>query len=158
MSARPHPPPDRRQVLASGVLLALTLRPVAAQGALATAPSPELAAAIAQWAGAVTPRDGRVGLQIAPLVENGNAVPVGITVDSPMTEADHVREIVLFNERNPQRDVVRFTLSPMNGRAEVATRIRLSTSQALVALARLSDGSVWQQRADVVVTLAACIE
>ncbi len=122
------------------------------------AAEPELADAVRAWAGGTVPRDGRVAIEIAPLVENGNAVPVTVRVQSPMTEADHVREIALFNERNPQRDVLRATLGPASGRAEIATRIRLSTSQQLVALARMSDGSVWQQRVEVVVTLAACIE
>jgi sulfur-oxidizing protein SoxY len=97
-------------------------------------------------------------LEVASLIDNGNAVPVRVRVDSPMTEADHVREIALFNERNPQRDLVRFHLNPANGRAEAATRVRLATSQHLVALARMSDGSVWQHTVEVVVTLAACIE
>jgi sulfur-oxidizing protein SoxY len=79
-------------------------------------------------------------------------------VDSPMTAADHVQEIVVFNERNPQRDVARFTLTPASGRAQVDTRIRLATSQQLVALARMSDGSQWVRYVDVIVTLAACIE
>ena len=103
-------------------------------------------------------REGRVLLEIAELVENGNAVPVTVSVASPMTVADHVVALALFNERNPQRDVARFRLSARAGRAEVSTRIRLATSQRLVALARMSDGSVWQQSVDVVVTLAACIE
>ena len=122
------------------------------------AAEPTLAAAIQAWAGDATPREGRVMLQIAELVENGNAVPVTVRVDSPMTAAQHVTEIALFNQRNPQREVARFHLGPHNGRAEVSTRIRLATSQRLVALARLSDGSVWQHQVDVLVTLAACIE
>ena len=75
-----------------------------------------------------------------------------------MSAAEHVTEIALFNQRNPQRDVARFHLGPHSGRAEVATRIRLATSQRLVALARLNDGSVWRHQVDVLVTLAACIE
>ena len=126
--------------------------------ARARAAEPELAEAVRAWAGGTAPRDGRVTIEIAPLVENGNAVPVTVRVQSPMTEADHVREIAFFNERNPQRDVLRATLGPANPRAEISTRIRLATSQQLVALARMSDGSIWQQRVDVVVTLAACIE
>ena len=122
------------------------------------AAEPTLAAAIQAWAGGAMPRDGRVTLQIAELVENGNAVPVTVRVDSPMTAAAHVTEIALFNQRNPQREVARFHLGPHNGRAEVSTRIRLATSQRLVALARLSDDSVWQHQVDVLVTLAACIE
>lgn len=140
----------RRTLLAAG--LSVCVLPAA------RASEPTLAEAVRAWAGSALPRDGRVTLEIAPLVDNGNAVPVTVRVQSPMTPADHVREIVLFNEKNPQRDVLRVELSALSGAAEVSTRIRLATSQQLVALARLSDGSVWQQRADVLVTLAACIE
>ena len=97
-------------------------------------------------------------LEIPPLVENGNTVPVTITVDSPMTEADHVTEIALFNERNPQVDVIVARLSPANGVAQLATRIRLATSQRLVAVARMKDGTAWSETVGVVVTLAACVE
>lgn len=122
------------------------------------AAEPTLEAAVRAWAGGATPRDGRVRLEIAELVENGNAVPLTVRVDSPMTAADHVTEIALFNQRNPQRDIARFTLGPASGRAQVSTRIRLATSQQIVALARLNDGTVWQQRVDILVTLAACVE
>jgi sulfur-oxidizing protein SoxY len=148
----------RRRVLAAAPtaalapLLALAWRP--AQGA----PDLALAEAVRAWAGAAAPQEGRVQLDIAPLVENGNAVPITVRVQSPMTAADHVREIAVFNERNPQRDVLRVQLGPASGRAEFSTRIRLATSQRLVALARLGDGSVWQQAVDVIVTLAACVE
>lgn len=146
--------PKRRQLLLAGGLLALAVRPAAAQALL----EPELREAIARWCKGAVPQPGRITLDIAPLVENGNAVPVSLRVASPMTEADHVREIVLFNERNPLRDVVRMQLGPANGRAVVATRIRLATTQHLVALARMADGSVWQHSVEVIVTLAACIE
>jgi sulfur-oxidizing protein SoxY len=132
-------------------LLSLLARP-------ARALSPELQASVRAWAGSAIPREGRVLLDIAPLVENGNAVPIRVTVDSPMNASSSVQEIVVFNERNPQRDVARFMLSASSGRAEVSTRIRLATSQQLVALARLNDGSVWSHSVDVIVTLAACIE
>jgi len=149
----------RRDVLASGTLLVLSVRPMQAQS---QSQSPSLASALAEavraWSGGNMPRDGRVTLDIAPLVDNGNAVPISVRVVSPMTEADHVREIAVFNERNPQREVLRCELSAANGRAEVSSRIRLATSQQLVAVARLSDGSLWQQRVEVLVTLAACIE
>ncbi|TWO66999.1 SoxY-related AACIE arm protein [Caenimonas sedimenti] len=118
----------------------------------------EMAKAIAQFAGAQQVRTGRVKLDIAPLVDNGNVVPMRVTVESPMSAADHVAEIAVFNEKNPQRDVARFTLGPRSGKADVATRIRLATSQKLVALARMSDGSVWSDTVNVVVVLAACIE
>lgn len=145
--------PSRRHVLAAGAgLLVVSWQPAARASAA------ELQAAIDAFAAGRPVQAGKVTLDIAPLVENGNAVPVSVTVDSPMTPEAHVQRIALFNERNPQRDVAVFRLGPRAGQAQVATRIRLATSQQLVALAQLSDGSVWSQRADVVVTLAACIE
>jgi len=145
----------RRRLLgaAAGLGLALQWRPVAAVSA-----APTLRAVELQWAGGRPVTEGRVRFDIAPLVENGNAVPISVQVDSPMTAADHVQEIVVYNERNPQRDVARFTLGPANGVAQVQTRIRLATSQQLVALARMSDGSQWSHHVDVLVTLAACVE
>ena len=140
----------RRQLLAAGTLLAL-VRPAAAT-------PQQMAAAIAAYTGNKLPQTGRVKFEIAQLIDNGNAVPVTIRVDSPLTAQDHVTGIAIFNERNPETDVVRFTLGPRAGKAEVSTRIRLATSQKLVAVAKMSDGSCWQQAVDVIVTLAACIE
>ena len=143
----------RRRLLAAGAAapLLLVLRPT-----LATPAS--MAAAIAGFTGGTQAQAGKVTLEIAQLIDNGNTVPVTIRVESPMTAEDRVITIGLFNERNPLPDVVRFRLGPRIGKAEVATRIRLATSQTLVAVAGMSDGSWWQQSADVVVTLAACIE
>ena len=118
----------------------------------------ELQAAIRAYAGGAPVRPGKVLLDISPLVENGNSVPMTVKVESPMTAADHVSGIAVFNERNPQRDVATFVLGPRSGRAEVSTRIRLATSQQLVAVARMSDGSCWSHSVDVLVTLAACLE
>ncbi|MDT7835887.1 SoxY-related AACIE arm protein [Aquabacterium sp. OR-4] len=143
----------RRRLLAGGALLALTLRPAGAQPLAET-----LQRAMAEFAAGAAVREGRVLLDVAPLVDNGNAVPVSVTVDVPQTAAAHATELVLFNEKNPQRDVMRCRLGPACGRAAMATRIRLATSQRLVAMARLNDGSVWQHTVQVVVTLAACIE
>ena len=145
------PSSTRRQVIAASALLVLGVRPARALDA-------PLQQAIRAWAGGATPREGRVTLSVAELIDNGNLVPLGVRVTSPMTSADHVQEIMLLNERNPGRELAHFQLTPANGRAEVSTRVRLATSQHLVALARMSDGSVWQHTVEVVVTLAACIE
>lgn len=119
---------------------------------------PTLDEAIRSFTSGAAVREGRVKFEISPLVENGNAVPVSIEVDSPMTATDHVRRIAIFNEKNPQADVVVIHLSPRAGRARVSTRIRLATSQTVVALAETSDGAFWSAKASVIVTLAACIE
>ena len=124
----------------------------------ANATPESMAAAIRAVTGDAPVREGRVTLEVPPLVENGNAIPLAVAVASPMTDADRVTEIHVFNQTNPQPQVASFRLGPMLGRARVATRIRLADSQTLVAIARMSDGSFWSARADVIVTLAACLE
>ena len=101
---------------------------------------------------------GKVKLELPSIVENGNTVPLTVSVESPMTEADHVESIHIFNQKNPQPYVAAFHLGPRAGKASVATRIRLADSQRVVAIARLADGSFWSDSADVIVTLAACTE
>jgi len=124
----------------------------------AAANADELAAAIKRFADGAPVTEGRVEFDVAPLVENGNTVPVTVRVQSAMSESDHVKAIAIFNESNPQRDVANFFLGPRAGRATVSTRIRLATSQRLVAVAKMSDGSCWSHSVDVLVTLAACVE
>ena len=114
--------------------------------------------AIRRVLGEAAAQSGRVKLDVPALVENGNAVPLTVTVDSPMSETDHVTGIHIFNEKNPQPYVAAFDLSPRAGRAAVSTRIRLADSQQVVAIVRLNDGSFWSDSADVIVTLAACAE
>lgn len=140
----------RRKVLA-GLGALVLVRP-------ASATSEEMAAAIKVFTGGAAPRQGRVMLEVARLVDNGNTVPITVRAESPMTASDHVAAIAVFNERNPETGVAVFTLGPRAGKAEVSTRIRMATSQKLVAVARMSDGSFWMHSADVVVALAACIE
>ena len=117
-----------------------------------------LASAIRNVVGEAPVRNGKVKLDIPPLVENGNTVPMTVSVASPMTADDHVKSIHIFNEKNPQPNIGNFFLGPRAGRAQVSTRIRLADSQKVVAIARLSDGSFWSATADVVVTLAACTD
>jgi sulfur-oxidizing protein SoxY len=145
---------SRRRFLAlagSAAVLGVTLRPAEATPAM-------LASAIREVVGAAVVRSGKVRLEVPPLVENGNTVPLTVSVASPMTESDYVRSIHVFNEKNPQPNVGNFYLGVQAGRAQVSTRIRLADSQKIVAVAKLSDGSFWSASVDVVVTLAACTE
>jgi sulfur-oxidizing protein SoxY len=71
-----------------------------------------LAAALREFTGGQPMREGRVRLEVSPLVENGNAVPILVAVESPMTAADHVRRIGVFNERNPQPNVITAQFGP----------------------------------------------
>jgi sulfur-oxidizing protein SoxY len=134
-----------------GAVPIVTLRPAEATPAM-------LASAIRNVVGTGTVQTGKVKIDVPPLVENGNTVPLTVTVTSPMTENDYVKSIHVFNEKNPQPNVGNFYLGPRAGRAQISTRIRLADTQKIVAIARLSDGSFWSVSADVVVTLAACTE
>ena len=118
----------------------------------------EMQAAMRKVLGGATPRPGKVQLEIAPLIDNGNTVPLSVSVDSPVTPAEHVKAIHVFTEKNPQPNVLSVRLGPRAGRASVSTRVRLADTQTVHAIAELSDGSFWSGSADVVVTLAACLE
>jgi sulfur-oxidizing protein SoxY len=135
----------------TGAVPVLTVRPADATPAM-------LAAAIRDVVGAAVVHTGKVKLDIPPLVENGNTVPMTVSVASPMTAEDHVKSIHVFNEKNPQPNIGNFVLGPRAGRAQASTRIRLADSQKITAIAHLSDGSFWSVSVDVVVTLAACTE
>ena len=134
-----------------GAVPVVTVRPVEATPAM-------LATAIRNVVGEAPVRTGKVKLDVPPLVENGNTVPMTVSVSNPMTPDDYVKSIHVFNEKNPQPNVGNFYLGPHAGRAQISTRIRLADSQKIVAIARLSDGSFWSVSVDVVVTLAACTE
>ncbi len=151
-------PTTRRQFLnlaggatVVGTIPIVTLHPLQATPAM-------LNSAIRNVVGEAQIRTGRVKFDIPPLVENGNTVPMTVSVASPMTAADYVKSIHVFNEKNPQPNIGNFYFTPSSGRAQISTRIRLADTQKVVAIARLSDDTFWQIAADVVVTLAACTE
>ena len=114
--------------------------------------------AVRSVTGGANVQRGRVKIDIPPLIDNGNAVPVTVEVQSPMTEADHVKAIHLFTERNPQPYVFTAHLGPRAGKARVATRARIADSGDVIAIAEMSDGSLWQENVRVIVTLSACLE
>ncbi|MET3967474.1 MULTISPECIES: SoxY-related AACIE arm protein [Bradyrhizobium] len=151
-------PTTRRQFLSiaggatvAGTIPIVTLRPLEATPAM-------LSTAIRNVVGEAQIHTGKVKLDIPPLVENGNTVPVTVSVASPMTATDYVKSIHVFNEKNPQPNIGNFYLNPSSGRAQVSTRMRLADTQKVVAIARMSDDTFWQVAADIVVTLAACTE
>jgi sulfur-oxidizing protein SoxY len=114
--------------------------------------------ALRKVVGGAQVRSGRVKLQLPPLIDNGNSVPLSVAVESPMTDADHVKAIHVLTEKNPLPDVVSVRLGPRAGRASLATRVRLADTQTVTAIAQMSDGSFWSDSAEVVVTLSACLE
>lgn len=150
---------SRREFLktAGGVAAGLGLGSVVAVTPARATPA-EMQAAIRTVVGSARITPGKVELDLPPLIENGNAVPLTVTVDSPMTEAQHVRAVHVFTEKNPQPNVASFRLGPRAGRAKIATRVRLADSQNVIAICELSDGTFWSDTASIVVTLAACLE
>src|SRR5688572_29574832 len=114
--------------------------------------------AVRKVVGAAQVRQGRVKLDVPPLIDYGNSVPLSVVVESPMTAADHVKAIHVFAERNPLPNILSVHMNPRSGRARVATRVRLNDTGTVLAVAQLSDGSFWSASAHVVVTLSACLE
>ena len=127
-----------------GLVLAIRTEPVDA------APSPAATQeAIRRVVGTARVTPGKVKLELPPL---------SVSIESPMTATDHVKAVHVFTEKNPQPDVATFRFGPRAGRARVSTRIRLADTQTVTAIAEMSDGSFWSTTANVVVTLAACLE
>ena len=118
-------------------------------------PFPERARAITNGAPI---RTGRVHIDTPRLADNGHSVPITVNVDSAMSEIDYVRRITLVSEGNPRPLIATFYLSAKSGRAEITTRIRLNRTQRVMALAELSDGTFWSNRAEVIVTESACLD
>ena len=140
-----------RRAFLAGAGAILVVRPAQATPA-------SMAAAIRQIVGDTAVKPGKIKLSIPPLVENGNAVAISVLVDSPMTATEYVKSIHVFTEKNPQPNVISTKLGPRAGRAEISTRIRLADTQQVVAICELSDGSFWSDKADVILTLSACLE
>src|SRR5580704_10084531 len=108
--------PSRRGILRAATALAGagTLARISLRPALAT---PEMMQdAVRAAIGEAQVQKGKVKLDLPPLVENGNSVPCTVTVDSPMTAADYVTAIHIFNEKNPQPNVISVKLGPRAGR------------------------------------------
>jgi sulfur-oxidizing protein SoxY len=114
--------------------------------------------AVRKVTGGAPVRTGRVKLDIPALIDNGNSVALSVEVDSPMTEAEHVKAIHVFTEKNPQPYIINAHLGPRAGRGRITTRARIADSGSVLALAQLSDGSFWSDSVSVVVTLSACSE
>ena len=145
---------SRRDVLAIGAgTVALTAfgRP-----RLAAATPQEAAAAVASFTGGKPAAKGKIAIDLPEIAENGNTVPLSITVESPMTADDHVTDILLVTDGNPRPRVAAFHLTPMSGRAEIGSRIRLAATENVTVLAKTSKGVILQEQKPVKVTIGGC--
>ncbi len=111
---------------------------------------------IGKFTGGKTPAAGRVKLDLPEIAENGNTVPMTVSVESPMTEQSYVTDVLIVADGNPNAGVATFHFSPASGIAEANTRIRLATSQNITAVAKMSDGSFHSATKAVKVTIGGC--
>jgi sulfur-oxidizing protein SoxY len=144
---------NRRQVLAIGTSAAA----VAFSGTLGSAYADNGAVdLIKEFTGGKTPTNGRVNLDLPEIAENGNTVPMTVSVDSPMTEQSHVTDVLVVSDGNPRPGVVTFHFTPASGVAEANTRIRLAQTQNVTAVAKMNDGSFFTATKQVKVTIGGC--
>lgn len=144
----------RRLVLGASVLSAAAL--VSLVLPRAASATPQAAAELLQKLVKGAPRQGRVVLQAPDIADNGSSVPLTITVESPMTAADHVKAIHVVADGNPNPGVISVRLGPHNGKAEVSVRIRLAASGKVIAVAEMADGGLWTASREVAVTVGGC--
>jgi sulfur-oxidizing protein SoxY len=146
------------RVVSRRAALALSLGTAAAwagaRGAHAT-PS-EAEEAIAKFTGGKQPAEGRIAIDLPEIAENGTAVPLAVTVESPMTDTDRVTDVLVVADGNPNPRVATFHFTPLSGRAEVATRIRLNATENVIVVARTGDNRFYTARKEVKVTIGGC--
>jgi sulfur-oxidizing protein SoxY len=145
---------SRRAALALGVGSAALTLVGWDEDALAAAK--EAAAEIAKFTGGKTPEAGKISIELPEIAENGNTVPLSVSVDAPMTADDYVSEVMVVSEGNPRPGVALFHFTPMSGKAEASTRIRLATTQNIVAVAKTSKGQLFTNKKLVKVTIGGC--
>ncbi|MEN0001474.1 MAG: thiosulfate oxidation carrier protein SoxY [Pseudomonadota bacterium] len=122
----------------------------------ASASTDEAMARVADFAGGPEPQQGALRLTVPDVAENGNLVPVSVSVDSPMTEDDFVESVAIFADDNPNPEVIVFNFTPLSGTAAAATRMRLARSQRVIAVAKISTGAVYIDQHPVEVTVGGC--
>lgn len=118
--------------------------------------TPEAAKALLQTLAKGDAKEGRIAIRAPEIAENGNAVPVTVSVESPMTDKDHVKAIHIVADGNPNPGVASFVLTPLSGKAEVQIRVRMASTQKIVAVAQMADGSLWTAAREVKVTIGGC--
>jgi sulfur-oxidizing protein SoxY len=111
---------------------------------------------IKKFTGGKEPTVGRIRLDLPEIAENGNTVPMTVSVESPMTEQSYVTDVLIVADGNPRAGVVTFHFSPASGVAEANTRIRLASTQNIIAVAKMNDGAFFTAKKEVKVTIGGC--
>lgn len=147
---------DRRDFLLGSTAFASLAFLFGPDRALAQEKPAGLDEALKKVMGDAKPTEGKLVLDLPEIAENGNTVPFTLSVESPMTEADHVKALHIFASGNPQLDVATFQFTPASGKAMVASRMRLAKTQDIIAVAELSDGKFLLSKRTVKVTIGGC--
>ncbi len=142
----------RRQALSIGgcaiAAAAIGVRPAFAAN--------DASAIISKFTGGKEAKVGKVTLDLPEIAENGHTVPLGISVESPMTKDNYVKSVVVVADGNPRAGVATFHFSPASGVAAASTRMRLAKTQNVIAVAAMSDGSFYMVKRQVKVTIGGC--
>lgn len=146
---------NRRQALAIGAG-ALSASVWGASAAPALAAKNDTAELIKKFTGGKEPAKGKIKLDLPEIAENGNTVPITVSVESPMTQDSHVSDVLIVADGNPRGGVVTFRFTPASGVAEANTRIRLAETQNVIAVAKMNDGSFYTDAKQVKVTIGGC--
>jgi sulfur-oxidizing protein SoxY len=149
----------RRQALGLSVGLSAGALAIVALGPGLNAARADEAAtdkSLMEFTGGKTPEMGKITLNAPEIAENGNTVPISVSVDSEMTESSYVESVTLLADGNPNPAVATFHFTPMSGEATATTRMRLAKTQNVVAVAKMSDGSVFMDKKQVKVTIGGC--
>lgn len=144
---------NRRQAVAlGGGFVVLTLMPTTADAEVAN----DAAKWIEKFTGGKEALKGKISLDLPEIAENGNTVPLSLTIESPMTAKSYVKEVMILADGNPNAGVATLMFTPLSGKAEASIRIRLATTQNVVAIAKMSDGAVFTEQKTVKVTIGGC--
>jgi len=144
---------NRRKALALGgaVGAVVVITPLSA-----FAQSKDAMSVMKEFTGGKDASDGKISLEMPEIAENGNTVPLSISVESPMTSDDYVKRVIIISEGNPRPEVATFNFTPRSGVAEASTRMRLAKTQNVAAVAEMSDGSFFAIKRQVKVTIGGC--
>ena len=147
-------PISRRQALAIGAGSAALSMVGWNEHAFAAAK--EAAEEIAKFTGGKTAEKGKITIELPEIAENGNTVPLSVSVNAPMESGNYVSDVLIVAEGNPNPGVAQFHFSPLSGKAEAATRIRLATTQNIIVVAKTSGGQFFTEQKLVKVTIGGC--
>ena len=146
---------DRRQVLgltAGAAVLAIS----GIKADPASAAADETKKRIMEFTGGKEPGSGKIALKAPEIAENGNTVPISVSVESAMSGDDMVQSVMILAEGNPRPDVATFHFTELSGEASATTRMRLAKTQNVIAIAKMKDGSFYSDTRQVKVTIGGC--